>query len=470
VAYRRLLSSLQQENLVPDVFLPHGYEPRPYQLPFWEYMQNGGKRAILVWHRRSGKDKSTFNFTISAMAEKVGIYYYFFPTFNQGRKILWDGIDRDGKLLMHFPASFIKNKNETEMKITTTNGSIFQIVGTDNYDQIRGTNPVGCVFSEFSEQDPGAWDVVRPILKENGGWAVFCSTPKGQNHLYDLFSVASQNPSWFCQIKTIDDTGVFTRADVDAEIALGMDADFAEQEYYCSFTGSLAGAYFGKQMQAAKVAGRICRVPWEPLLPVHTAWDLGLDDAMAIWFFQRHRFEFRFIEYVEGNGEGIPFYLDIMQKRPYKYGRHKAPHDINVKEIGTGKSRWETARGLGLTYDIVKKQAKEDSIQAARSLIPLSWFDSEKCRRGLAALQFYHKEYDKAARTYKKTPHHDWSSHPADAYQIAALGSRVGLSDEERDKRPRTAVMDFDPMNYDKVSRGIIEQDAITFFDPYVGR
>lgn len=449
-----------------EIPLPHDYNPRPYQLSFWEFMQAGGLRAILVWHRRSGKDKSTFNYTISAMTQRRGIYYYFFPTFNQGRKILWDGIDRDGKLLHHFPDELIANKNETEMKVTLTNGSIFQIVGTDNYNQIRGTNPIGCVFSEFSEQDPGAWGVVRPILGENGGWAVFCSTPKGQNHLYDLYKAALNERSWFCEIKTIDDTGIFTRADVDKEISLGMDPDFAMQEYYCSFTVSQAGSYFGKQLADAKE--RICRVPWEPILPVHTAWDLGMDDSTAIWFFQRYKFEVRMIEYFENSGEGLGYYIDHLKRMRYAYGRHKAPHDIMVKEMGTGRTRYETARSLGLTFDVVPKQSKEDSIQAARTLIPVCWFDAEKCKRGLDALRQYHKEYDEATRTYKKQPHHDWSSHGSDAYQIAALGSRLGLADDGP-RRPRTAQMDFDPLNYEK-QQWALTKDAETYFDPFGGR
>ncbi len=216
--------------------LPYNYEPRQYQLPVLQALDSGIKRAVCVWHRRAGKDKTFLNYMIRCMYERIGIYYYFFPTYNQGKKILWDGIDKEGKpLLDHFPEPLISSKNATEMKITLQNGSLFQVVGTDNYDSIVGTNPIGFVFSEFALQDPMAWGYIRPILAENGGWAIFPYTPRGFTHGYDIYQMAQMNPNWYCELLTIIDTGAITEAQVEEERNSGMSESLIQQEFYCSF-------------------------------------------------------------------------------------------------------------------------------------------------------------------------------------------------------------------------------------------
>lgn len=264
------------------ITLPHNYSPRTYQTPFLSAMDRGLLRAVLVWHRRAGKDKTLLNFTVKKMFERVGVYFYLFPTYAQGKKIIWDGVDGDGfRFLSHFPPEIIESKNDTEMKVKTRNGSVFQIIGTDNYDSIMGTNPVGCVFSEYALQDPRAWDYIRPILRENGGWAVFNFTPRGKNHGNDLFEMARENPEWFCQRLTVDDTirpdgsPVLSREDMDKERAEGMDEELIRQEYYCSFDMGVQGAYFFKQIQTAEEDGRVTGVPYDSRLEVDTWWDLG---------------------------------------------------------------------------------------------------------------------------------------------------------------------------------------------------
>lgn len=192
---------------MPDLKIPFNYTPRNYQLPLFRAMDSGIKRAFCVWHRRAGKDKSLINLCVKKMLEQKGVYYYFFPTYSQGKKILWDGIDGSGfRFIDHFPPQIIDNKNNQEMKIKLINGSVFQVVGTDRFDSVRGTNPIGCVFSEYAYQNPQAWDVVRPILNENGGWAVFNTTPNGENHAFDLYQAAKDSPDWFCEILTVNDT------------------------------------------------------------------------------------------------------------------------------------------------------------------------------------------------------------------------------------------------------------------------
>src|SRR5271166_3060490 len=207
------LAPMQNELRVK---LPINYTARPYQAACWDAMKGGKKRAVLVWHRRAGKEKTCWNYLIMQACKRIGIYYYFFPHFSQGRKILWDGVDREGfRLLHHIPNEMIDgNPNSTEMKVRLKNGSLIQIIGTNNIDSIVGTNPIGCVFTEFSLQDPVAWTLIRPILRENGGWAVFNFTPRGANHGKELYDMASRNSDWFSQLLTVEDTGVLTDTDI----------------------------------------------------------------------------------------------------------------------------------------------------------------------------------------------------------------------------------------------------------------
>ncbi len=225
-----------------ELHLPYNYHARSYQVPFWEAMNKHNKRrACLVWHRRSGKSKTLLNFEIQKAFERVGVYYHAFPEYNQGRKILWDGIDKDGqKLLDHIPPQLRKSTNKTEMKIELINGSIWQIIGADNYDSLVGPNPVGIVLDEWAVSDkyPLAWDYFRPILAENRGWAVFPYTPRGMNHGYTLHQMAIVNPDWFHQVLTVDDTQAISRFDIQAEREAGMSEDMIQQEFYCSFVAS----------------------------------------------------------------------------------------------------------------------------------------------------------------------------------------------------------------------------------------
>jgi len=425
---------------MPSVILPHLYTPRPYQEAFWEHMGGSGglrKRADLVWHRRAGKDKTAWNWMIfSAICLRPGTYFYFFPTYAQGKKDLWDASDREGTpFLAHIPAECLVSKNETEMqlKVKNQNGgqSIIQIVGTDRYDSIRGSNPVGCVFSEFSYQDPAAAKVVQPILRENDGWAVYVYTPNGRNHAYKLHIAATDRkagPEWYSSLLTIRETGLFSTDDIAADVRVGtIDEDDVAREYYCSFTGAVSGAYYAKQIELAYADGRISRVPWDGMLPVETWWDLGIDDSMSIWYVQRTRGEIRLIDYDEHSGEGFPFYKKLLADKPYHYSFHIMPHDISVRELGTGKTRLETATKIGIRPIRVapKDYNIMDGIQASRMMFSQCYFDENKCERGISALTSYHKQRDELRGVFSKQPVHDWSSHAADAFRTGARGSRA---------------------------------------------
>jgi len=413
-----------------EIILPYNFTPREYQIPILRALDSGYKRVVAVWHRRSGKDKTLINVVAKKMYERVGAYYYFFPTYNQGRKILWDGRDRDGfKFLDHIPTELRKAPNNTEMKIETDNGSIFQIIGTDKIDSIVGTNPIGCVFSEYSLQDPQAWDFMRPILAENGGWAIFNYTPRGENHGYHLIEMAKKDPEhWFVSLLTVEDTKVIPKDVLEQErreiIAKDGNDALYQQEYMCSFKVPIAGAYYAQQIMKAQEEGRIGSIPYEPIIPVDTWWDLGIDDSMTIWFSQTVGKEIRLIDYYEVNGEGLVHCAKVLQEKGYVYGEHHAPHDIEVRELTTGKSRKETAMSLGINFQTNPKLTIEDGIDAVRNIFSRCWFDEVKCERGLNALKSYHKEFDEKNKVYKNHPEHDWSSHGSDSFRGLAIGYR----------------------------------------------
>jgi intein/homing endonuclease len=852
-----------------NLYLPHKYESRFYQDPFWEAMKTK-KRAVLVWHRRAGKEKTCWNYLILQACRKVGIYYYFFPHFSQGRKILWDGVDKEGfALLNHIPKELIfGSPNSTEMKVRLRNGSLIQIIGTNNVDSIVGTNPIGCVFTEYSLQDPKAWTLIRPILRENKGWAVFnfcvheetlvfteygikkiskvinnsqkgftdlslgvygidgyhravnfynggikplikiitkkgyelsctpnhpilslngwkradewktgdiipiqrgqnswgntldcsewvrppvrketngsknypynpvmeedlayllglilaegswdkdsvtianidesivcfinskgfksydrfqhkfrssefvsfiewvglirgeknrefpekilrfpksivsafisgyfdgdgystkrgtiycysaserlitqlqvvllnfgiisnksvqhakptekvkgcskvekvkgCSTvykleltkdgaivffrdigfrltrkqerrswgtkrflegnsdliplqkewicgyskglsqyylkrkshitykkavelleikkdpwlesvvksnyfydsirriepfrgpvydfvipethsffsngfishntPRGANHSKELFDMATNNPNWFCQFLTVDDTGVLTPEDIQKERDEGMSEDFIQQEYYCSFTLGVEGSYYAKYMQEARDEERICNVSYNRQSKVHTAWDIGYGDSASIVFYQISGQEIHIIDYYENQGEGLPHYAKVLQDRAYLYGDNFAPHDIESHSFSSGLSAKEVGAGLGISFITLPtlKIRIEDGIEAVRGLFPRFWFDEVKCKRLIKCLENYRKEFDENMQTYKHRPRHDTYSHGADAFRYLAIavkrhvdGEKEGVDDKQADRWYNAAHPNF---------------------------
>jgi len=356
------------------------------------------------------------------------------PTATQARKAVWDAISANGQKVLDqvFPRSLREATNASEMKISLKCGSVWQLVGSDNYNNLVGANPVGVVFSEYALADPAAWDYVRPILAENGGWAIFIFTPRGRNHGYHLLEMARQNPEWYAEVLSVDDTRradgspVISAAAIDEDRRAGMAEEMLRQEYWCSFDAALVGAYYGKAMEIARKEGRIASVPWEPQVPVETWWDLGVGDSTSIWFAQRIGTEIRLIDYLEASGEGLPYYVEALKAKPYHYGRHLAPHDIEVRELGTGKSRRETALRLGIRFEVAPSQSLEDGIEATRAMIPMCWFDQQNCARGIEALCQYRKEWNTKTRDFKPTPLHDWSSHAADAFRYGAVARGRG--------------------------------------------
>lgn len=409
--------------------LPYNFTHRHYQIEPWNaIMSPEFKRGIMVVPRRCGKDLLCWNAMIAKAMEVKGLYYYVAPYYNQVRQIIWEGFDGSGRrFLEYIPAALAVNKTKIDMRIDLVNGSQIKLQGSDNIDRIVGTNPRGIVFTEFSLHKPQAWEYLRPILAENGGWAIFNGTPRGLNHFYDLYNDAQRDPLWYVQYLTRDDTGVPTLEAIEQDRDSGMPEPLIRQEYYCSFTSGVLGAYYADLIAQLREDEHIRAVPWEPRLRVYTAWDLGVGDATAIWFFQVYGKEFRFIDYYEAQGEGLPHYAKVLDRKPYAYEEHFAPHDINVRELGTGSSRLEIAAELGINFTVVPKLSVEDGIEAARTVLPQCYFDSVKTELGVKGLTHYRKQFNERTRSFSAKPLHDWSSNPADAFRMfAVMSDQIG--------------------------------------------
>lgn len=352
------------------------------------------------------------------------------------------------RILDYIPEELIASKNSQEMKIRFINGSLLQLVGSDNYDTLMGTNPQLCVFSEYSLQDPRAYQYIRPILTANDGTALFISTPRGKNHLWELYQIAQHSPDWYCLKLTVDDTGHIPLREIERERAEGiMSDDLIQQEYYTSFTMGVEGAYYAKYLDRMRVDGRIGLVPWESGFKVHTAWDIGVRDSTAIIFFQTIGQTVRIIDCYEKNKEGLEHYINVLQQKPYTYGKHIAPHDMRVREFGSGMTRLEKAKQLGITFTVAPDLTIPDGIESVRSALSKVWIDDTKGAPLLKALENYRQEYDAKRKVYKNHPLHDQFSHFADCMRYLCISlpkTRDGLTPEELEQRYREAMYGSD--------------------------
>lgn len=443
-------------------------------------MEKGGKRAVIVWHRRAGKDLFGINWTVRAMVQRPGLYWHLLPTYRQGRKVIWNGFTGEGRRFVDFfPPQLIKRRRDDEMLTEffpigdNMAGPIHQVVGSDDIDRLVGSNPVGVVLSEYSLQNPAAWNLIRPILAENGGWAMFIYTARGPNHGYDLFKSAQANPEWFAQKLTVDDTfkkvfdiegnlvlgadgkakkvHVVTPEMVDDDRKSGMPEELIQQEYYNSFKAPQIGSYYGDQMAKVEKEGRIREIPWEPRLKVHTAWDLGATDMTAIWFFQVNKEWIHVLDYYEANNKGMEHFAKILNERDYAYGTHLAPHDVRQKIQGaTVSTRLKIAKDLGIKFSVVPKGVKrEDGIMGVRAILPKCIFNQQKTAVGRDCLTQYQREWDEKEKVFKKTPKHDWASNGADAFRYLAVGLKHVMNTSLRNTtNQRTAITSYDHIKY----------------------
>ena len=415
----------------------NGWKPRHYQERAWQHLSAGGKRTVLRWHRRSGKDDLLLHHTACSAHERVGNYWYMLPEYSQARKSMWDAVNpHTGKRRLEesFPQAIRKTTKDQEMMIQLHCGSSFQLVGSDNFNSLVGSPPIGLVFSEYALSNPSSWGYLRPILLENGGWAAFNSTPRGANHFKSLCEFAEKDSSWFYDVKTADETGVFTNEQLLAELR-EMQAEHGDeygmslfrQEYYVSFDAAVIGSIWGDCVAKAQASGRICAVPVDPKHPVSTAWDLGRTDDTAIWFFQTIDNQIRVVDFYAANGKEIPEYAQVLRDwardNDAAYGTHWVPHDARPRRLGMGgKSILQQfmAEDVG-RFAFVPNLDKQEGIYAARATFPSCVFDEKRTAEGIEALRHYHREWNEEKQTFGNTPAHDWASHAADAWRYLSL-------------------------------------------------
>lgn len=421
--------------------LPHNWRARPYQVPLWDYLKQGGKRAVANWHRRAGKDDVFLHHTACAAHERVGNYWYMLPEYSQARKSMWDSVNpHSGKRRIDeaFPIAMRKRTLENEMMIHFHSGSTFQLVGSDNFNSLVGSPPIGLIFSEYALSNPAAWAYLMPILEENGGWAAFNGTPRGKNHYKNLCELAKRSPAWFYQALNADETGVFTPqqlADILVQLQAIHGEDFGRsiflQEYYNSFDAAIPGSIFGEWLDRARLQGRIKELKWQKEIPVYTGWDLGRTDATAIWWFQMVMGEIHLLDYFEKSLQDIDFYMNELRVRAkrygFKYGTHWLPHDARARtQAAGGKSIQQQVIDADVGRVVVARRLDHvDGIQAARKTLPRCWFDENRCEKGLEVLRHYHYEWDEEKRTFRSTPAHDWASHGASAFRTLSLSWKV---------------------------------------------
>lgn len=419
------------------------YKPRDLQAEMHKDLKRWN---VLVMHRRFGKTVFAVNHMIKHVLTcplprpRVALVA---PTFTQAKRISWDYVK--------YYAGVIPGVtfNETELRADFPNNGRIMLLSGENPDALRGIYLDLCVFDEYGMQNPRVWgEVVRPALSDREGAAIFLGTPAGHNHFFDILQQAKEqgeegSDQWYWKIAKASETKLVKDEELEAA-KLQMTPEQYEQEYECSFTAAIIGAYYGKLLAEADDNNKITRVPYDPALPVHTAWDLGINDSTAIWFAQVYRGgAVNVIDYYENSGVGLDHYAEALRKKDYHWGDHLAPHDIEVRELGSGKSRLETAFSLGIRFKVIPRMKIADGINAARMIIPKCYFDRDKCAEGLEMLRQYRQEWDEKKKIFRDQPRHDFTSHAADAFRYLA----VGLENRTKMSRPpqSVAVNEYNP-------------------------
>lgn len=410
------------------------YAPRPLQSELHDAL-SAKRWGVVVCHRRFGKTVMAVNHLLrdAVLNTKSNPRYAMIgPTYRQMKNVAWD------YLKMYAGAIPMVRFHETELRADLPNGARIQLLGAENPDSLRGIYLDGAVLDEMADMPESLFpEVLRPALSDRKGWALFIGTPRGHNAFFDLYSEAEGQEDWHTAIYRASETGILDDEELSAAKAM-MTADQFEQEYQCSWVANVPGAVFGKELQEAQESGRISTVPHDPTARVDTWWDLGVGDSTVVWFTQSVGRAVHVIDFYENRGEGLPHYAKMLADKDYLYGTHNAPHDIEVRELGSGKSRREVAWDLGINFRVVPKLPVEDGIHAAQMLIPRCWFDKEKCKPGLEALRQYHRAYNERLRTFRNSPVHDWSSHAADAFRYLA----VGIKESRQHDRPPQILAD----------------------------
>jgi len=398
----------------------HLYEyPYKAREVFKDFHKRQERWAVLVCHRRAGKTVATIADAIRrAILENKpdGRYAYIAPYYAQAKNIAWD-------YLLRYAQPAITKANQSELWIELVNGARIRLFGADNPDALRGLYLDGVCLDEYADMKPRLWgEIVRPLLADRKGWATFIGTPKGHNAFYDIYQEANRSPNWYVKTLRADESDLLDPDEL-ADARRSMTPDQYEQEFLCSFEAAILGAYYGQEMRVITDSNRITEVEYDPMFPVHTAWDLGYSDDTAIWWYQVIHGEIRVLEYHSSNGQPIHYYTGLIESKDYEYGYHHLPHDARAKTLASGgKSIIEQiSTKIDIkSLKIVPNLSLQDGIQATRLALMRAWFD-HKCEEGIECLRQYQREYDEDKKVFRDKPRHDWTSHGADAFRMLAV-------------------------------------------------
>jgi len=391
----------------------------------------------MLCHRRFGKTVCAINELIKACftCEKDNSRFaYVAPDYRQAKRIAWD-------YLLHFTADIPGcSYNISELRCDFLNGSRITLYGAENASSIRGIYLDGVVLDEYGDMSPMVFSqVIRPALSDRKGWALFIGTAKGGSIFEELYNTVKGNEDWYVKVWKASETGIIDPEELNDARSI-MTHDEFEQEYECSWLAAIKGAYYANEMAELDRDKRFETPLYRSELPVETYWDLGVGDSTSIWFAQRVSGKIALVDYYENNGEGLQHYAKILQEKKYIYSKHVAPHDIAVRELGSGLTRIETAANYGIKFDIAPKIGVQDGINSARMLLKRCWFDPDTCKDGLLALRNYRKEYNEKGRTFRSKPVHDWSSHAADAFRYLAVSWKDEKIKSSKPKKMRLNI------------------------------
>jgi len=396
------------------------YKPRAWTR---ELHESKIRWKVIVAHRRAGKSTACLNHLLrEAILIPQSRYAYIAPTYKQSKNIAWDILKEYASKVSG--ATF----NEAELRCDLLNGSRITLYGADNPDSLRGMGLWGVVFDEYSQQPSNIFtEIIRPALSDHQGFAIWIGTPKGKNEFWKLYEYGKKDDKWLSMLFNVDDTDIISESEIEDAKKIMSDDEF-QQEFYCSFSANIKGAYYAKEIEKARKEKRIGIVPHDIGLPVITFWDLGMADSTAIGFFQKTGLEWRMIDYYEASGESLAHYAKVLKDKNYLYSAHYAPHDIEVRELGTGKSRLEIARELGINFLLTPNIPIEDGIGSVRMMFGYLWIDEEKCSQFIHNISLYRKEWDDKRGTFKDRALHDFTSHSADVLRYWAVTEKRTLS------------------------------------------
>ncbi len=396
-----------------EIVIP--YAPREQQTAIHNAI-DASRFTVVVAHRRMGKTVSAINHLIKAAIEcdkPNPRFAYIAPTYGQAKRVAWD-------YLQEYTRPLGATYNVSELRADFW-GRRISLYGSDNPDSLRGQYFDGVVIDEVGDQNPKIWnEIVRPALADRLGWALFIGTPKGNNHFYELRNRAADEPDWKLLEFRASETGVLPADELKAALK-EMGQDKYDQEFECSFNAAVEGSYYGQIINSLEADGRITDFPRDDLCKSFAAWDLGMGDSTAIWIAQVAGKEVRILDCVENHGLGLDWYVSWLRENNYQHFDQILPHDVEVRELGTGKSRKEVLQEAGLNITVCPRLSVADGIQAVRRLLPRCWFHT-RTRNGINALRNYRREYDEKRSVFYDKPMHDWSSHYSDAMRYLAIG------------------------------------------------